>query len=151
MAEASQVQNQRVITATLAAAVPEWPAGTAGTAVIVVGLVLAVVTGVLALLAKPLPRWVYALVGLLEIAVLWMTVVCIVAWVGGNAPSDPVVFLAYLAVVIAAGPATAWWGAGEPGRWGSGVVAMAGLVVPVLVIRLQQVWTGATAGGTTGG
>ena len=138
-------------TVTLAAAAPEWPAGTAGTAVIVVGLVLAVVTGLLALLAKPLPRWVYVLVALLEVAVLWMTVVCVVAWAGGNAPSDPVVFLAYLAVVIAAGPATAWWGSGEPGRWGSGVVAMAGLVVPVLVVRLQQVWTGATAGGTTGG
>lgn len=145
-----QGENLRVTSATLAAATPEWPAGTAGTAVIVVGLVLAAVTGVLALLAKPLPRWVYLVVALLEIAVLWMTVVCVAAWIGGTAPSDPIVFLAYLAVVLAAGPATAWWGAGEPGRWGSGVVAMAGLVVPVLVIRLQQVWTGATAGGTTG-
>jgi hypothetical protein len=140
-----------VNTVTLAAAAPAWPAGTAGTAVIVIGLLLAAVTGVLALLSKPLPRWVYVLVALLEIAVLWMTVVCAAAWIGGTAPVDPIVFLAYLAVVLVAGPATAWWGAGEPGRWGSGVVAMAGLVVPVLVLRLQQVWSGATTGGTTGG
>jgi hypothetical protein len=135
---------------TLAVTTPVWPASTAGTAVIVTGLVLALVTGVFALLAKPLPRWVYALVALVELAVLWLTVVCVSAWVSGTAPADAVVFLAYLLVVLVAAPATAWWGAAEPGRWGAGVVAVAGLVIPVLVIRLEQVWTGATAAGSGG-
>ena len=36
-----------------------------------------------------------------------------------------------------------WWGAAEPGRWGTGVVCVACLVIPVLVVRLQQVWDGA--------
>ena len=67
---------------------------------------------------------------------------CVIAWAGGTAPADPIVFLSYLVVVLAAGPATVWWGAGEPGRWGTGVVAVAGLVIPVLLVRLQQVWTG---------
>jgi hypothetical protein len=124
------------------ASTPTWPASTSGTVVTVLALLLAVVTGILAILAKPLPRWVLGLVALLEVALLWMTVACVAAWIGGNAPLDPVVFLSYLAVVLAAGPATVWWGSGEPGRWGTGVVAVAGLVLPVLVIRLQQVWTG---------
>ena len=65
-----------------------------------------------------------------------------VAWAGGSAPLEPAVFLAYLLVCLAAAPASYWWGSGEPSRWGPGVLAVAALVVPVLVVRLQQVWTG---------
>lgn len=121
---------------------PEWPATTAATAVTVLSLLLAVVAGVLALLDKRLKPWLLVLVGLLEVALVVMTVQCFAAWVGGSAPLEPAVFLAYLIVCLAAGPATYWWGTGEPSRWGPGVVAVAALVVPVLVVRLQQVWTG---------
>jgi hypothetical protein len=92
---------------------------------------------------------VLGLVALLEVALLVMLVQCVVAWVGGNGPADPVVFLAYLVVVLVAAPGTVWWGAAEPGRWGTGVVCIAGLLIPVLVVRLQQVWTGTSV--TSGG
>jgi len=126
-----------------------WPVASVQTVVTVLALALAVVTGVLALLDRKLPRWVLVLVALLELALLVMLVQCVVAWVGGNGPADPVVFLAYLVVVLVAAPGTVWWGAAEPGRWGTGVVCIAGLLIPVLVVRLQQVWTGASV--TTGG
>jgi hypothetical protein len=113
-----------------------------GVVVTVLALLLALVTGVLALLNRKLPTWVIGLVALVEVALVVLTVQCVAAWIGGTAPADPVVFLTYLAVVLAAGPATVWWGAGEPGRWGTGVVCIAGLLIPVLVVRLQQVWTG---------
>ena len=129
---------------TLAAATaPTWPAPTAGNAVIVTSLVLAVVTGFLAWRELPMPRWLGVLVGVVELALVVMTVQCVVAWAGGNVPDQPIVFLAYLIVCLAAAPGTLWWGRAEPGRWGLGVVAIAGLVLPVLVLRLQQVWTGA--------
>jgi hypothetical protein len=67
---------------------------------------------------------------------------CVVAWIGGDAPGEPVVFFFYLLSCLAIPPAMAWWGKGEPGRWGSGVVAVACLVLIVLVLRVQQVWTG---------
>ncbi len=121
---------------------PDWPAPTATLAVTVISLVLALVAGVLALANKRLAPWLLVLIGLLEVALVVMAVQCIAAWIGGSAPLEPAVFLAYLIVCLAAGPATYWWGLGEPSRWGPGVVAVAALVVPVLVVRLQQVWTG---------
>ena len=130
--------------ATLLAAT--WPVTSVSTVVTVFALALAVVTGVLALLDRKMPRWVLVLVALLEVALVVLTVQCVVAWAGGNAPADPIVFLAYLIVVLAAGPGTVWWGSAEPGRWGTGVVCIAGLLIPVLVIRLEQVWTGSGVG-----
>ena len=121
----------------------DWPVSSVAVVVTVLSLGLALVTGALALLDRKLPRWVLGIVVLLELALVVLTVQCVVAWVGGNAPADPVVFLAYLLVVLVAAPGTVWWGSAEPGRWGAGVVCIAGLLVPVLVIRLQQVWTGA--------
>jgi hypothetical protein len=126
-----------------------WPVASVQTVVTVLALALAVITGVLALLDRKLPRWVLGLVALLEVALLVMLVQCVVAWVAGNGPADPVVFLVYLVVVLVAAPGTVWWGAAEPGRWGTGVVCIAGLLIPVLVVRLQQVWTGTSV--TSGG
>ncbi|MFN8159050.1 MAG: hypothetical protein U0R68_18265 [Candidatus Nanopelagicales bacterium] len=131
-----------MLTAATTATGPDWPATASSTAVIVLSLVLAAVAGVLALLDKRLARWLLVLIALVEVALVVMTVQCLVAWVGGSAPLEPAVFLAYLLVCLAAGPATYWWGTGEPSRWGPGVVAVAALVIPVLVVRLQQVWTG---------
>jgi len=121
---------------------PAWPASTATTVVIIFALLVAAVTGVLALLDRPLPRWALALVALLEVALVVLTIVCIAAWIGGTAPFEPVVFLCYLAVCLVAPPASAWWGSGEPGRWGTGVVCLAALLIPVLLTRMEQVWTG---------
>ena len=129
-----------MITTTLTG--PEWPVTTIGIVVTVLSLLLALVAGVLAAMGRTLPSWVIGIVALLEVALVALTVQCVIAWVGGTAPADPIVFLSYLVVVLAAGPATVWWGAGEPGRWGTGVVAVAGLVIPVLLVRLQQDWTG---------
>ena len=117
-----------------------WPVTSVGVLVTVLSLLLALVTGVLAALNKRLTRWVLVLVALLELALLVLTVQLVVAWAGGNAPQQPVVLLAYLVVVLVAAPGTVWWGAAEPGRWGTGVVCVACLLIPVLLVRLQQVW-----------
>ena len=117
-----------------------WPVTSVGVVVTVLSLLLAVVTGALAALNKRINRWVLALVALLEVALLVLTLQLVVAWIGGNAPEQPVVLLAYLVVVLVAAPGTVWWGAAEPGRWGTGVVCVACLLIPVLLVRLQQVW-----------
>lgn len=124
-----------------------WPVTSVQVVVTVLALALAVVTGVLAVLDRRLPRWVLALVAALEVALVVLLLQCVVAWAGGNAPADPVVFLAYLVVVLAAAPGTVWWGSAEPGRWGAGVVCIAALLIPVLVVRLDQVWTGVSVTG----
>jgi hypothetical protein len=93
-------------------------------------------------LDRSAPTWVLVLVLLLQVGFLVLAVVCVLAWLGGTAPAEPAVFLAYLLACIATPAAIVWWGRGEPGRWGSGVVALACLTLAVLVLRLQQVWTG---------
>jgi len=122
-----------------------WPVTSVGVVVTVLSLLLALVTGVLAALNRTITRWVLALVALLEVALLVLTGQLVVAWAGGNAPEQPVVLLAYLLVVLVAAPGTVWWGAAEPGRWGTGVVCVACLLIPVLLVRLQQVWDVAAA------
>ena len=117
-----------------------WPVTSVGVVVTVLSLLLAVVTGVLAALNRRINRWVLALVALLEVALLVLTLQLAMAWIGGNSPQQPVVLLAYLVVVLVAAPGTVWWGAAEPGRWGTGVVCVACLLIPVLLVRLQQVW-----------
>ena len=126
---------------TVAPIVAAWPVGVLQPVVTVLSLLLALVTAVLVVMNRKLPTWVLGLVVLLEVAVVALAVQCVVAWIGGTAPAQPVVFLAYLVVVLAAPVGTWLWAKGEPSRWGPGVVCVAALVLPVLVVRLEQVWT----------
>jgi hypothetical protein len=119
-----------------------WPAPIALTVVVVLALVAAAAMVLLAVLDRSVPVWGLAILALLEVAVLVLAVICVVAWVGGTSPAEPVVFVFYLLFCLAVPPAMVWWGRGEPGRWGSGVVAAAALVLAVLMLRVQQVWVG---------
>ncbi len=119
-----------------------WPAPIALDVVIALALVAAAAMVVLAILDRSVPVWGLVLLGLLELAVLVLTIVCVVAWIGGTGPAEPVVFVFYLLFCLGVPPAMVWWGRGEPGRWGSGVVAAAAIVLAVLVLRVQQVWVG---------
>jgi len=127
------------VTSTLASAFPAQPAVTA---LIVAALALAVALGFLAIRDTSTPKWGLIAIGVLELILVVITVWSVVAWIGGDAPAEPVVFFFYLVACLAIPPAMAWWGKGEPGRWGSGVVAAACLVLIVLVLRVTQVWTG---------
>lgn len=123
-----------------------WPGAGVTTAVIVGAIALAVALGVLAVLDRSTPPWALAALALLELGLVVLAVIGVVAWVGGDAPAEPVVFFFYLLTCLLVPPLMVWWGRGEPGRWGSGVVAIACLVLVVLVLRVQQVWTGGIAG-----
>ncbi len=120
----------------------QFPAATMTTVVIVIALLLAVALAVMAFLDKSVPVWGLVGIAVLEVALIVLAGIAVIAWVGGNGPAEPVVFFFYLLSCIAIPPAMAWWGRGEPGRWGSGVVAAACLVLVVLVLRVSQVWSG---------
>ena len=55
---------------------------------------------------------------------------------------DATTFAGYLATVWLVLPLGVAWAASEKTRWGSGVLVVACLTVAVMVLRLQQVWTG---------
>lgn len=56
---------------------------------------------------------------------------------------DGVVFVGYLVGTLAFVPAGVWWALGERSRAGTAALVIVGLVVPVLVLRMGQIWDGA--------
>jgi hypothetical protein len=51
-------------------------------------------------------------------------------------------FVIYLLACVAIPPAATAWGWGERSRAGTAVLAVGFLIMPVMVIRVQQVWAG---------
>lgn len=49
-------------------------------------------------------------------------------------------FVGYLLGLLVLIPAGIWWARGEPSRAGTGVLLVVLLVIPVLVVRLEQIW-----------
>ena len=51
-------------------------------------------------------------------------------------------FVIYLLACVAIPPIAAAWGWGERSRAGTAVLAIGFLIMPIMVIRVQQVWAG---------
>ncbi|WP_067975223.1 hypothetical protein [Nocardiopsis trehalosi] len=82
---------------------------------------------------------------LVGMAVLWLlviaqAVVSTVQMAGGERPAETATFIGYLATIVLIPPACATWGFVERTRWGPAVIAFACLILPVMMVRLQQVW-----------
>lgn len=93
------------------------------------------------------PGWVqFGGLAVVEIALLALTVAAVVALIGGDRPGEPPIFAGYLITTLSLPPMAAVLGRMEPTRWGSLTVGVFCLVIPVLVVRLQQTWA-AVAGG----
>lgn len=107
---------------------------------------LALLIGLVALVYVVLDRAIdSALLGL--VAVLFLgTVVQLVVGVVLLAGTDRDVagatFVGYLVGVVLVPPLAAFWAVGERSRAGTVVLVILGLLVPVLVLRLDQIWTG---------
>ena len=81
------------------------------------------------------------LIAALALAVLVAALVltAVIGLVGGPRPTETATFAGYLITTIAFAP-TAWYLARlEPTRWGNLILGVACLVLPVLVLRLQQI------------
>lgn len=87
------------------------------------------------------------LVGLavVELALLVLTGSALVAVAGGGRPGEAGTFAGYLVTLVCLPPLAAVLARMEPTRWGSVIVTVVCLVVPVVVVRLQQTWV--VAGG----
>src|SRR5580698_2574066 len=102
--------------------------GAVPTTIIVAGLALAAYALLMTALNRRMGIGLLAALGVLEILLL-VLVGLIVAKLAGYLIAMPL-------VPVAAG----FWGLLERSRWGSAVVAVAGLVAAVLMVRLHEIW-----------
>ncbi|WP_249714804.1 hypothetical protein [Rhizomonospora bruguierae] len=110
--------------------------------VYVVSLAVAVYALVEALVDRPPGRIQVVGLGLVEAAVLALSVGVLVDVIGGGRPAETATFIGYLLTTLLLPPAGVALARMEPTRWGSTTVCGAALIVPVLVVRLGQVWHG---------
>jgi len=112
------------------------------TAIIVVSLVTAGFSALMAVLNRPPGPAHLVGLSLVEAVLLVQAVIAIGKMFTGNRPDGMVTFVGYLLTAVLICPLAALFGWAERSRWGSVIVAVACLVIPVMVVRLQQVWDG---------
>lgn len=81
-----------------------------------------------------------ALIALLELGLLVQAVGGIVAMVVTDRELDGFSFVGYLVGPVVIVPLAVLWSLAERTRWGAGVLAVGCLTVPVMILRLGQVW-----------
>ncbi|MCE6997422.1 hypothetical protein LZG04_21840 [Saccharothrix sp. S26] len=118
------------------------------TALTVVAVAAAVWALVLAVLDHPITLrtrptlGLAAVVVLLEAGLLVQAVVGVVSLLGSDRVLDRATFVGYLLGVAVVLPLGAVWSVAERSRWGAGVLTVTCLSVPVMILRLDQLWAG---------
>lgn len=113
---------------------------TLGAIVIVASLVLAAWCLVAAVRNRPPDLSHLIGAGVVELAAVVLTVAAIVSMIGGERPGEVGTFVGYLLTFLGMLPVAAILARMEPTRWGSVILTVAALVMPVLVVRLGQIW-----------
>ncbi len=114
-------------------------------ALISVYFLLAVWAGVHMLINKPVTRIFSVVAGL---AIVMQLIFLIGGFIQMSETSQEFSrpeFVGYLVGSLAIPPAAMWWTRNDKQRTGAGVLCLVFLVMPVLIIRIQQVWDGSYA------
>ncbi|MCC8246490.1 hypothetical protein [Saccharothrix luteola] len=104
-------------------------------------LALAVLDHPITLRTKP-TLGLAVVVLLLEAGLLVQAVAGVVAMLGSDRELDRATFVGYLVGVAVVLPLGAVWSVAERSRWGAGVLTVTCLSVPVMILRLDQLWAG---------
>jgi hypothetical protein len=117
---------------------------TVETVALAVSLLAGLVLVVAGLLSREPLQWHLWVTGVVEVVLVVFAVVAVIALVqGGQIEGSVGVFLAYLVGTLLALPLAVLWVLGEPSRWSTVALGVVCLVVAVLLLRLDQIWTGA--------
>ena len=107
-----------------------------------IALVLAALSALMTLLKRPVGLTQYIGAAVAEIALAVQAVLAVVKLAGGRRPDGGLlIFSLYLAGSLLLVPIAVAWGRAERSRWGSGVLVIGYLVMAVLIVRMQQIWT----------
>jgi hypothetical protein len=113
--------------------------GPLSVATIVVSLILAVWYLIRSALNRAPSRYDLLATALLGVLAAVLVVVAIAGLFDGSRPAETSTFAGYLITTVAFAPAAFVLARMEPTRWGTLILGVACLVLPVLVLRLQQI------------
>jgi hypothetical protein len=114
--------------------------GVVPTTIIVAGLALAAYALLMTALNRRMGVGLLAALGVLEILLLVLVGLIVAKLAGGGRPASLATLIGYLIAMPLVPVAAGFWGLLERSRWGSAVVAVAGLVAAVLMVRLHEIW-----------
>jgi len=114
-------------------------------AVALCALTAAVASFVLAALGHPPRRVLLYGVGLVELLLIAHLVIAVVLLLASGTPDALATFIAYLAASVLALPIGTAWAIAEHSRSSTVVLGVVSLAVPVIVLRMGELW------GTVGG
>ena len=114
--------------------------GTVPTTIIVAGLALAAYALLMTALNRRMGIGLLAALGVLEILLLVLVGLIVAKLAGGGRPASLPTLIGYLIAMPFVPVIAAFWGLVERSRWGPAVVAVAGLVGAILMVRLHQIW-----------
>jgi hypothetical protein len=109
-------------------------------AVIVVSLAFAAWSLVAIVRDRPPDRAQFAGVALVELLVVAVVAFAVVRLAVGDRPGEMITFVGYLLTAVLLPPATGILARLEPTRWGSAILFAGFLTMPVLILRMQQLW-----------
>jgi hypothetical protein len=115
--------------------------GAVPTTIIVAGLALAGYALLMTAMNHRMNLPMLAAVGVLEILLLVEVGMVVAKLASGPRPASLPTLIGYLIATPLVPVVAAFWGLMERSRWGPAVVAVAGLVAAILMVRLHQVWS----------
>ena len=114
--------------------------GVVPTIIIVAGLALAVWSLLMTALNRRMGLSLLIALGVLEILLLVEVGIIVARLASGAHPAGLATLIGYLIAIPLVPVAAAIWGLMERSRWGPAVIAVAGLVAAILMVRLHQIW-----------
>ena len=114
--------------------------GPYATAIMVLALLLALWALLLVALNRPPDRPLLLGGAVLEVMLVGLLGGGLVQMLRTTQHFSKLVFVIYLFACVAIPPLAGFWAWGEKSRAGTAVIAVAFLITPVMVIRLQQIW-----------
>jgi hypothetical protein len=114
--------------------------GAVPTTIIIAGLALAGYALLMTALNRRMGTGLLVALGVLEILLFVLIGIIVARIVGGGRPASLATLIGYLIAMPLVPVAAGFWGALERSRWGPAVIAVAGLVAAVLMVRLHEIW-----------
>ena len=114
--------------------------GAVPTTIIVAGLALAGYALLMTVINHRMNVPLLAATGVLEILLLVQVGIVVAKLAGGQRPAGLATLIGYLIATPLVPVAAVFWGLMERSRWGPAVIAVAGVVAAVLMVRLHEIW-----------